>query len=492
MSMGLGTLKSLLKLCFPIFIFALQACSDSSEPVDAIGQIDSPPMTEASTGQPNIIFILVDDMGWNDVGYHGSEIATPNLDQLALDGIQLHRNYVYPVCSSTRAALLTGQSPFKYGIDGPVGDHAGMPLNIRTMPEYLKALGYQTHMVGKWHLGLVDPAYFPFARGFDSHYGFLGGWVDYYTHVYNGGLDWQRDGVSVREEGYTTELLTAEALRLIESKSSVDDPFFLYLSYNAPHTPLQPLEAPTGLNESLTPEDRYVYAEMVTDLDADIGKIVETLEAMDLLQDTLVIFSSDNGGATGSGASNGVLREGKGGAFEGGLRVPGLVWWQGHIEGGRLLEQPILAQDWLPTLFEAIGEQPSNVVNIDGQSMWPAIADGELVERLPATIGVAGSVAAFDWPWKLVDHTARGPNGERTIQLFNVEADPREIVDLALVQPEIYQQLNALIEAIPEVESLRSVGPPPEVQFRNEEGGWNFEFTALESRSPWADSSLSD
>lgn len=471
------------------FVLMLFACSESTSLPEATQTtLESPPAEADNKKRPNIIFILADDMGWGDVGYNGSDIATPNLDQLAADGVRLNRNYVYPVCSPTRAALLTGHSPLEYGLDGPMSDTASLPVDVKLMPEYFKELGYQTHMVGKWHLGIGDPAYFPIARGFDTHYGFLGGWVDYYTHVYSGGLDWQRDGVSVREKGHATELMTAEALRLIASKNDSDNPFFLYLSYNAPHTPLQSDPVTSGLNASVVPEERFVYAELVTGMDAGIGQVLEALEADDQLDNTLVIFSSDNGGALRSGASNGNLRGGKGdGAVEGGIRVPGLVWWKGQIEGGGGLEQPIVVHDWLPTLLEALGEDPAMVSDAYGQSMWPALISGDQVERKPTTVGVAGSFMALDWPWKLLDNTTRGPDGVRTVALYNLEEDPGESTDLAEQQAEKFAELSAIIATIPDVASIRSSGPPPDDQFLNEDGSWNFDFRIEESRAPWAD-----
>jgi len=209
--------------------------------------------------QPNIIFILVDDMGFGDVGYNGSEIATPNLDALAAKGVRLDWNYVYAICSPTRAALLSGHSPLEYGIDGPMSDGSSLPVDVRLLPEYLKDLGYQTAIVGKWHLGLGDRAYFPVSRGFDYHYGFLGGWIDFYTHVYTDGLDWQRNGSSIREEGHATDLLTADAKRVIAMRDT-QKPLFLYLAYNAPHTPLQHVPLSSGLNDEIEDGSRAVYA----------------------------------------------------------------------------------------------------------------------------------------------------------------------------------------------------------------------------------------
>ena len=182
----------------------LAACSASEE---------STAGNASTQTAPNIVFILVDDLGWLDVGYHDSEIATPAIDALAASGIALDRSYAFPVCSPTRAALMTGRNPLQFGIDGPMENDAMLPQQLTLLPERLQQAGYETWMVGKWHLGMADTSAAPPARGFDHFYGHLGGFIDFYTHVYFGGLDWQLNGQSVREDGYSTDLLTDEATR---------------------------------------------------------------------------------------------------------------------------------------------------------------------------------------------------------------------------------------------------------------------------------------
>ena len=474
----------------------LTACAKSVDP----GQDISGPTTsqEVVSGavmgaavngasvMPNVLFILVDDMGFGDAGYNGSEIATPTLDQLAETGVRLDRNYAYPVCSATRAALLTGHSPLDYGIDGPLGDHTSLPLDLKIMPEYFKDMGYQTYMIGKWHLGIGNTDYWPISRGFDYHYGFLGGWIDFYTHVYSGGLDWQREGQSVREQGHATDLMTDDAVRLI-SERDVDSPFFMYLSYNAPHSPLQHAPVNSGLNSNIEFGDRSVYAEMVTQVDTGIGKILDTLKSENLLENTIVVFSSDNGGALTTGASNGALAGGKGQAYEGGMRVPGLVWWAGHVEGGRVLEQPVVMHDWLPTLLEAVGGDAAEAFDPYGQSMWGAIARNEQIDRAEFTIGVGASKAAFDWPWKLVRH---GHGDSPDLGLFNIVEDPNEANNLADQHPEKVVQLAALLDAIPAVESREPFPglPKPDSWFNKADGsGKDFELRLAETIEPWAE-----
>jgi len=434
-------------------ILLLAACSESTEDMAS----SMPQVSAAAPSQPNVIFIMVDDMGFGDVGYLGSEIATPNLDQLALDGMQLDRNYVYPVCSPTRAALLSGKSPLDMGITGPIDDYASLPADLKIMPEYFKDLGYQTHMIGKWHLGLSETSAWPSAKGFDSYYGLLGGWVDFYTHVFAERLDWQRDGVSVHEEGHATDLMTDEAVSIIEGRNE-GQPFLMWLAYNAPHSPLQHPPTYSDLNNYPEISDRSVYAEMVTHLDGGIGRVLDTLEAQGILEETIVIFSSDNGGVPGLGASNGILRGAKRDALEGGMRVPGLISWVGTIDSGGLLEQPIAVHDWLPTLLDAVGGDSEVVVDAYGQSMWAAITDGVEIERNTVVMGATGSLGVFEWPLKLVA-IENAETGEQSYSLFNVVDDPSEQNDLAAINPEIAARLIAEIAAmpVPEVNRLEPV-----------------------------------
>ncbi len=417
-----------------------------------------------TVSQPNVIFILVDDMGFGDAGYNGSDIATPNLDQMASAGMTLNRNYVYPICSPTRAGLLTGHNPLHYGIEGPIALDTGMPRDLKIMPEYFKELGYQTFMVGKWHLGIGNTDYWPVSRGFDSHYGFLAGSVDYYTHVYSGGLDWQRDGVSLREEGHATDLFTAEAKRVIDTRDP-GSPFLLYLAYNAPHGPLQTTPKKSGLNENIAPGNRYVYGEMVTQVDDGIGQVIDELKNQGILENTIVVFSSDNGGSLALGSSNGDLRGAKASPWEGGMRVPGLIMWADHIAAGQVLEQQIAIQDWLPTLLDAVGSDASRVENLYGQSMWSAIDRGVEVERVQMVLGSGSGRAVFDWPWKLV---REGDDGE--YQLYNVLDDPYEQENLAQVQPEILADLGTVLAAMPNVPTRRAINNAPAARTGGRDG----------------------
>lgn len=429
---------------------ALVACTEDSEQATEV--IEAQAVESAAPAQPNVVFILVDDMGFGDVGYNGSEIATPNLDQMALDGMKLDRNYVYPVCSPTRAALLSGQNPLHMGITGPIDDYASLPEDLKIMPEYFKDLGYRTHMVGKWHLGLSEVDSWPQSKGFDSFYGMLGGWIDFYTHVFARRHDWQRDGVSVYEEGHATDLMTDEAIRIIEDGGP--EPFLLYLAYNAPHSPLQHPPEYSDLNDYPEISDRSVYAEMMTQMDAGIGRVLSALEEQGIDENTLVIFSGDNGGALNLGASNGELRAGKRSAFEGGVRVPGLVSWPGQIASGSVFEQPIAVHDWLPTLLDAVGGDAEVVEDAYGQNMWSAMSQGVQLDRNIFIVGATNNLAVFNWPYKLA--YVKGDDAEEFVPaLFHIVDDPYEQNDLSAEMPDMASRLLAQIEAMPEPEISR-------------------------------------
>ncbi len=466
-----------------LVLFATASCA-SVEPVAGSGPV-AHKAAQQSQG-PNVIFILVDDMGWGDVGYHGSEIATPNIDALAANGVIIDHAYAFPVCSPTRAALLTGRNPLQYGIDGPMENDAMLPQQIKLMPEYLREAGYQTWMVGKWHLGMGRVSAMPQSRGFDSFYGFLGGFIDYYTHVYFGGLDWQRNGKSLREAGYSTDLLTKEALRLLDQDKG-DKPFFLYLALNAPHTPLQYPPGAANSYDNIKNMDRRVYAQMLTHVDDSIGQVLTRVRTLGIADNTIIVFMSDNGGLLEAGASNGALRDGKGSAHEGGVRVPAIISWPGKLNGSRTMESPIFVQDWLPTLLDAanVGHDKAS---LEGVSRWTELSSTKTTaSSAPVIIGTARSKAVYSWPFKLVRET-RG-HGD---QLFNVIKDPNETDDIATSNSTLVSRLGQLLDALPKNESKGAKGPTPESQFRDDDGNFIYDIRMPETREPWAESAVRD
>ncbi len=402
---------------------------------------------------PNIVFMMADDLGWNDVGYHGSDIRTPNIDSIAARGMQLDRYYATPLCSPTRAGFLTGRIPLRLGVDRPIEMQGGLPTRERLLPEVLREAGYRTAIAGKWHLGLHHVRYHPHNRGFESAYGHLGPAVDYWTHIFEGGLDWHRDGKALDEDGYSTELIGKEAERVIRGRGD-GNPFFLYVAFNAPHTPLQAPEAAVERYGALRNPNRRVYAAVVSEMDRAVGGIIEALDEEGLLPSTLVVFASDNGGAVRMGAENAPLRDGKGGAFEGGIRVPALVWMPDRIEGGGTFSQMMTVTDWLPTLAAAAGIEGGADQATDGIDMWPALAEGATAERTePYVVGVFGNFAVIDGDWKYVKAVPRRGT-EAAEYLFRLDLDPEESNDLAASSPQRLEAMRAQLEAFPRAQTV--------------------------------------
>src|SRR5687767_5102460 len=278
-------------------------------------------LTVVAAERPNFIVIIADDLGSGDVGWRGGEIKTPNLDKLAMAGARLEQFYVQPVCTPTRAALLTGRYPMRHGLQvGVVRPWAqyGLPLDERTLPQALKEAGYETAICGKWHLGHFRPEYLPTRRGFDHQYGHYNGAIDYFKHERDGGLDWHRDDQALREEGYSTALVAAEAAKLVREHDPSGRPLFLYVPFNAVHGPHQVPEKYKRPYGDL-PEPRRTYAGMCAAMDEGIGAILAALDEKKLRSSTLIFFASDNGGPSpGKVTSNGPFRAGKGTLYEGG------------------------------------------------------------------------------------------------------------------------------------------------------------------------------
>ena len=408
----------------------------------------------------NVVFMMADDLGWNDVGYHGSEIRTPHIDSIAQRGIQLNRYYASPLCSPTRAALLTGRIPLRFGVDRPIETIGGLPETERLLTDVLKAAGYETALVGKWHLGLAHINYHPYNRGFDTSYGHLGPAVDYWTHIWDGGLDWHRNGKVLNEEGYTTELIGKAAERVISDRDKAK-PLFLYVAFNAPHGPLQAPPESVSAYDSIQNPRRRTYAAMVSEMDRAVGGILETVEEEGLTDETLIVWCSDNGGAVRLGADNSPLRGGKGGAFEGGIRVPAAVWKPGSIEGGQTFTQMMTVADWFPTIAAATGNDLDAGAELDGVDMWSALTTGENVQRSePYVVGVFDSVALIDGMWKYVEPLPRGGSG--VAHLFRLDKDPEEREDLAEVEPERFEAMREQLHSFPRTATIApDVTPPP-------------------------------
>ena len=422
--------------------------------------------------RPNMVFILADDLGYTDVGWHGDEIKTPHLDKLAASGARLEQFYVLPVCTPTRAALMTGRYPIRHGLQVSVvrpWAQYGLPLDERTLPQALKEAGYTTHISGKWHLGHFQPAYLPTRRGFDTQYGHYNGAIDYFTHARDGGHDWHRNDQECHDKGYATTLLGDEAVRVIE-QTQEGKPFFLYLPFNAPHTPLQAPPEQAQRYAHIADKKRQVYAAMVESLDAQVGRIVAALERRALTGNTLIIFSSDNGGLPGAGGgSNGKLRAQKGTLYEGGTRVCALANWPGHIKPGTVIREPLHMVDWFPTLVNLAGGSLAQPHALDGRDIWPVLAEGKssphddiLINAMPNS----GAIRVGDWKLVVNGHItanelklANAPNAaDSKLELFNLADDPGEKHDLSAKNPEKVQRLRERLEA------YRAAAVPPKAE----------------------------
>jgi arylsulfatase A-like enzyme len=414
----------------------------------------------AAPAKPNILYILADDMGYADAGFMGcQDIQTPHLDKLARGGAILKSFYVQPVCSPTRAALMTGRYAVRTGVYTVVRPNApwGLKLEERTLAQALQAAGYETAIDGKWHLGEFQPAYRPLQRGFDHQYGLWFGMIDYFTHKRGAQLDWHRDDQPCLDAGYSTHLLAQEACRLIRAKHP-DKPLFLYLPFNAVHGPYQVPErycAPYAKLQGV----RRTYAGMVAALDEAVGQVLAALDEKGLRQNTLVIFSSDNGGpAPGKVTSNGPLRAGKGTLYEGGVRVCACVNWPGHIPAGAVINEPLHAVDWYPTLVKLAGGSLEPSLPLDGRDIWPVLTQGAKSphEALLLCGTRPGQAALRMGDWKLLvgasDKDAEENPAEELavggkVALYNLAADLGEQKNLAAAQPAKVKELRARLDA---------------------------------------------
>jgi arylsulfatase A-like enzyme len=424
----------------------------------------------AADSKPNIVIILADDLGNADLGYRGSDIKTPNIDRLAKEGVQLEDFYGMPVCTPARAELMSGRYAMRYGLETLVifPSHTyGLPTDERTLAQALKDVGYDTAMVGKWHLGHADKKYWPQNRGFDHFYGNLVGEVDYFTKERGGIVDWQRDGTFLKEDGYYTTLIGNEAVNIIDAHDT-SKPLFLYVASLAPHAPYQaPKEDVEAYKDLAGDVHRQTYAAMITDLDTQVGRIVDALKQRNMLDNTLIVFSSDNGGATralfatgarspeereesgGVGleekppASNGELRGGKGSLHEGGVRVPTIFYWPAKLKP-RVVDVPLGMVDIMPTVLALAGASGSADHPFDGKDIWKTLSDGAPSPHEDYLINVEAFRGAIrKGNWKLVKIALLPGKTE----LFDLSKDPGEQNDVADQFPEIAADLEARLLA---------------------------------------------
>lgn len=404
------------------------------------------------TRRPNIIIILADDLGYADVGFTGcKDIPTPNIDALARGGVIFSNGYVsHPFCSPTRAGILTGRYQQRFGHENnpawlPEDTHVGLPLSETALPAQLKAAGYVTGAVGKWHLGAA-PCFHPNERGFTEYYGFLGGGHMYMPNM-KGGVEYTIPIVRNREpqpfDGYMTELLTGEAVSFI--KRHKDEPFFLYLAYNAVHTPLQAPEKYLARCKHIADERRRTYAAMTVAMDDGVGEVTAALRELKIDGDTLVFFLSDNGGPiTVVPCHNTPMRGGKGQVFEGGIHVPFAACWPGHLPAGTTYSQPVISLDLLPTTLALAGAKPPEKP-LDGVNLVPHLTGENKAaphERLFWRTGGGTTWAVREGKYKLLRTGKNDPP-----QLYDLEADIGETRDISAEKPEAVKQLSSAFEA---------------------------------------------
>ena len=412
----------------------------------------------AFAARPNVVILLADDLGWADVGYHGGPIETPAVDRLAREGVRLERFYSAPICSPTRAALMTGRDPLALGIAYDQIHpwyNAGLAPDALTIAEIFAADGYQTGLVGKWHLGHTYAHQLPNAQGFQHFWGHLHTNTDFYRHEREGGHDLQENGRSVEAKGeYLTHLEAKHAIEFIRNRDR-KKPFFLYVPFTAPHSPMQAPAATIEKYASLPrTQFRRTYAAMVDEMDRAIASILETLDQEEITRETIVLFFSDNGGSNIFGGVNTPLRGQKGQTFEGGIRVPAVLRWPDRLEAGTTLDQMMTVMDVLPTLARAASVRIPITAELDGVSFWPAFHRGQTVPRtrpvgFVSEIPIPGLIhaALFDGRWKLVQ-VIQERFTETRVQtfLFDIEADPNEEDNLASRHVAVRKRLEGLME----------------------------------------------
>ncbi|XP_018576345.1 arylsulfatase B [Anoplophora glabripennis] len=419
-----------------LFAFAIGACA-----------------TKGSNIRPHIIFIVADDLGWNDVGFHGSsEIPTPNIDALAYSGLILNNYYVTPICTPSRSALMTGKYPIHTGMQHTVlygAEPRGLPLTEKLLPQYLGELGYVNHIVGKWHLGSYKKEYTPLYRGFRSHLGYWTGHHDYNDHTAvenpGWGLDIRRNmDIAYDLHGeYSTDIFTRESVRLIKDHNT-STPLFLYIAHAAVHSanPYNPLPAPDSEVQKFTyikDYNRQRFAGVLSKLDYSVGEVVKALKNRNMLENSIIVFTTDNGGpAAGfnlNAASNYPLRGVKNTLWEGGIRGAGLIWSPLIKKPFRVSNQTMHVSDWLPTLLEAAGYS-SSIPKIDGLNVWKALSEDSKSSRteiLHNIDDIYGNAALTVGSWKIVKGTTYsgswdswyGPSGRNyNYNISSLQASP--------------------------------------------------------------------
>jgi len=412
---------------------------------------------------PNIVLIVSDDQGYADVGYQGcQDIPTPNIDSIAQNGVRFTDGHVScPVCSPTRAGLVTGRYQQRFGHEfntGPIsgqpeGSHIGLPLSQITIGNVLREAGYVTGVVGKWHLGMA-PQFHPFKRGFDEFFGFLHGGHSYTDPGTGGWNPILRGTEEVDEKEYLTDAFAREAVAFVDRHK--EEPFFLYLPFNAVHTPMQAPDPYLERFPDITDTKRRTYAGMLAAMDDGIGKVLQKLRDVGVEEDTLVFFFSDNGGPTNAnGSINTPLRAGKGSMYEGGMRVPFCIQWPRRIQAGTVYAQPIIALDVMPTAVAAAAGKMPDDRPIDGVDLLPFITGGEGTPHERLFWRAGNNYAARQGQWKLVRL------GDAAPELYDLSEDIGEATNLADGKADVVNEITAAI-AEWEKEMVEPAWGPPQ------------------------------
>ena len=425
-------------------------------------------------GAPNFIVFLTDDQGYGDLSCMGCpEFRTPRLDHMARDGVRFTDWYSNsPVCSPSRAALLSGRYPGNAGVRSILAGHrtaTGLPSSTPTLATELKKLDYQTYMIGKWHLGLKEESR-PHNHGFDHWYGFMAGCIDYYSHIFYWGMNnpgpginpthdlWEDDEELWQDGQYFTEMITAKALNYLRDAARQDQPFFLYVPYNAPH---YPMHAPQEYMDRFAdlPWDRRVMAAMLAAVDDSVGAILDEVERLGLAEDTCSFFMADNGPSRETrnwldgtldpyyGGSAGKLKGHKFSLYEGGIRVPGLMHWPGRIPAGQVLDAPCAAMDIFPTFLQAAGGDLDSR-EIDGIDLMPYLTGtAPLPEReIFWEMGQQTAVRRGDWKLVLNGQLVEGAPAEDQVHLADLAADMGERHNLHTAYPDLSAELQTSAE----------------------------------------------
>jgi arylsulfatase A-like enzyme len=409
---------------------------------------------------PNILLILADDHGYGDISAHnGPSIQTPHIDRIAAGGARFTKFYANSsVCSPSRASLMTGRYPDRAGVPGVIRTHPEnswgyFRQDAVTLPSVLKQKDYHTALIGKWHLGL-EPENHPCRRGFDRFHGFLGDMMDdYYTHLRHD-INYMRHGFdTIDPQEHATDLFTEWSADFIRAQAQSSQPFFLYLAYNAPHTPIQPpddwVERVREREPDISPQ-RAKYIALVEHMDAGIGRVLDTLVETDQLSNTLVIYTSDNGGSMDVGAHNGPLRGQKGEMYEGGIRVPACAMWPGYVPEGHVTDQVALLMDLFPTVCEVAGAPIAH--EIEGRSIWQTLQaeQQDFSDRILYWLRREGGQRFLGQ----CQHAVRRGDTKllhnspfEALELYDLSDDPLETTNGSQTQIDLFREMSQLFQA---------------------------------------------